>query len=374
MTGGSDTAAGIAPVRHAINFDALTTYISANVPEIKCPIDVKQFTHGQSNPTYVLTDAANERYVLRKKPPGQLLSKTAHAVEREYKVLRAIQDTPVPVPKVYCLCEDESIVGTPFYIMQFLKGRIFTNPRLPDLSAEEQRLCWRAAIQTLARLHAVDAKSVGLSSYGKFGGFYTRQIKTLSTISAAQGAVKDEDSGKAVGPIPYFEDCMRWFGENMPKDRAGITHGDFKMDNLVFHPTEPRVIGILDWELSTIGHPLSDLANLCQPFSLPKSDGAVSGFKGDPEVEGSGVPTLDEVLGWYHEMAGWDPRPEWAYGEAFAHIRLAVISQGIAARFARKQASSPNAQRSASMFPQLGRLAWETIQRKEGEKREKSKL
>lgn len=186
--------------------------------------------------------------MLRKKPPGQLLSKTAHKVDREYRIIHALEKTDVPVPKAFCLCEDDSVIGTPFYIMEFLDGRIIEDPSLPDVSPEERRQMWHSAVTTLAKFHRVSPDSVNLASFGKANGFYNRQIATFKTISEAQAKAVDVESHQAVGDIPHFRDTSAFFSDpkTQPKDRSGFVHGDYKIDNVVFHKTEPRVIGILE--------------------------------------------------------------------------------------------------------------------------------
>ncbi|OLL23308.1 Acyl-CoA dehydrogenase family member 10 [Neolecta irregularis DAH-3] len=369
MSSNCSTLAGIGPVRHPIDEAKLTAYLKQTVPSIALPVKLLQrkFTYGQSNPTYYLRDANTKSYVLRKKPPGTLLSKTAHAVEREYKILKALQPTNVPTPKVYSLCEDSNVIGTPFYvrnlasikvhieIMEFLNGRVFADPLLTGLPREERRQCWNSAIKTLVALHSLDPVSIGLLNYGKASEFYPRQLKTLTAISTVQAAVKDQDTGRPVGEIPCFKQMASWFLRNLPEERSTVIHGDFKIDNLVFHPTESIVIGILDWELSSIGHPLSDLSNLCQPYVLHRAIGGFAGAYLD------GVPQLDEVLELYTRLSCWDPRPLWTFGTAFAHLRLAVICQGIAARVARKQASGAKAAVYRKAFPTLGESGWHMI-------------
>lgn len=188
---------------------------------------------------------------MRKKPPGKLISKTAHKVEREYRVLHALENTDVTVPKTYCLCEDDSIIGTPFYVMEFLDGRIFEDFTMPGVSAEERTALWREAVQTLAKFHAVDYRAVGLEKFGKAAGFYNRQIQTWITICASQEKVVDVETKEPVGKLPHFEETIRFFKNEklQPKDRATLVHGDYKIDNLVFHKTEPRIIGILEYVL-----------------------------------------------------------------------------------------------------------------------------
>ena len=366
-------------VRHAFNVDALNTYLTSHVPAIAAPVTVKQFSFGQSNPTYILFDRNDVRYVLRKKPPGSLLSSTAHAVEREYRILKALHtytaslpaNSPdrIPVPEVFCLCEDTTVVGTPFYIMQFLHGRIFEDYRFLQLSDKKERAqCWLSAIDTLAALHRVDPAKIGLGDYGKNSGFYTRQMKSLGKVSSIQARVEDKSTGKPVGELPRGTDFLAWFRTHMPTDENTIVHGDYKIDNLIFHPTEPRVIGILDWELSTLGHPLSDLANLLQPYSIPCSDpssinkpevweqsrqqGSLLLSLGNLSESTSPVPLEETLLKRYCQESGRAyPIANWTAAKAWAWFRLAVIAQGIAARNAQGQASSAQAKIYGSKFP-----------------------
>lgn len=249
LTDKPPTATMAGRIRQPIDTASLERYITANVPEIQVPLDIKQFGFGQSNPTYQLTSIpTGRRYVLRKKPPGKLVSKTAHKVEREHRIIAALGGSAVPVPKAYILCEDDSVIGTPFYIMSFLDGRIIEDPAMPGVSATERRALWSEAVKTLALLHSVDPDTVGLGNFGKRNGFYNRQIQTWRTICAAQASTKDVETGEAVGVLPHFEDIMKFFADEkrQPVDRGTLIHGDYKIDNLVFHKTEPRVIGILE--------------------------------------------------------------------------------------------------------------------------------
>ncbi|KAF9903360.1 hypothetical protein BX616_001654 [Lobosporangium transversale] len=364
-------------VRKGYQLDSskLDPYLTKSISGFAAPVKVSQFKLGQSNPTYLLTDANNTRYVLRKKPAGTLLSSTAHAVEREYRILKALgEKSDVPVPKVYTLCEDSSIIGTPFYVMEFLQGRIFSDVTLKKLPFEERRLCWISAIDTLAKLHKVDYVAVGLEGYGKPSGFYPRQIASLSKVSAAQAAVKDAD-GKEVGPIPGMEELAAWFKKYEVKDSTSIVHGDYKMDNLVFHPTEPRVIGILDWELSTIGHPFSDLANLVNPYYVPAMDGnPIGGLKGIPEKD-LPIPPVDVLLERYCQQTSRPfPIENWMFCIAFSFFRLAVILHGIKARVARGQASSAEAMVYAALVDSVAELAMDIAHEEEAKNSPKSKL
>jgi aminoglycoside phosphotransferase (APT) family kinase protein len=312
-----------------------------------------KFGFGQSNPTYLITSTGSKRrYVLRKKPPGKLVSQTAHKVDREYRIISALgKSSDVPVPKTYCLCMDDAVIGSAFYVMEFLDGRIFTQAQIPDVSPQERNALWKAAVSTLAKLHRVDPHAVGLGSYGKHVGFYDRQIATFTTLDEKQSAVEDVETKEPVGRVPHIEEFIKFFAnkKTQPKDRATLVHGDFKIDNLVFHKTEPRVIGILDWEISTVGHPLSDLCCLIEPYTISarsrQSDNrrnANQAFRPPKLLEG--LPTRAECIEWYAKEAGWSPTSQdIAWGTSFAMFRNCIIFQGIAARYATRQASSAEA-------------------------------
>ncbi|SMQ49046.1 unnamed protein product [Zymoseptoria tritici ST99CH_3D7] len=361
-------------VRQPIDQAKLEKYINDNVPEIKTPIELKQFGFGQSNPTYQITDSTAKRYVLRKKPPGKLLSKTAHRVDREYQVIHALASTDVPVPTAYALCEDDSILGTPFYIMSFLDGRFISNAAIPgdDISASDRREMWRDAIRTLAKLHRVDIKSVGLENFGRPSGFYSRQIKTFTSLAESQASAKDVDTGIPVGQLPHFQDFLSYFSQpaTQPKDRGVLFHGDFKIDNLVFHPTEPRVIGILDWEMATIGHPLADLTNLIQPWTISTSTPSWPRIHADEAflpadhplstaASHPGLPTKEECIAWYQSDVGFTvSEKDVAWATAFALFRDSIIFQGIAARYAMRQASSGQAQKYGGERGVFAEMAW----------------
>lgn len=305
---------------------------------------------------------------MRKKPPGKLLSKTAHQVDREYRVIHALENTDVPVPRALCLCEDDSIIGTAFYIMTFLQGRIFEDPSLPDVTPRDRHAMWKSAVTTLAKFHSVDPPKVGLSDFGRPNNFYNRQLKTFATISAAQAQTVDVDTKEPVGQIPHYDDMVSFFGQasTQPKDRSTLVHGDYKIDNIVFHKTEPRVIGILDWEMATVGHPWSDVVNLLMPFTTANSEKAQSigrAHLGFANGVTEGLPTKDECVKWYEEVTGWTiPPVELTWADAFGIYRGSVIMQGIAARFAQRQASSARAGEYAAQVKPYGAFGWELVQ------------
>ncbi|KAL6715721.1 hypothetical protein ACLMJK_006682 [Lecanora helva] len=356
-------------IRQAIDDAALSAYIEKHVPHIRVPISIKQFGFGQSNPTYLLIADDHQNYVLRKRPPGQLLSKTAHRVDREYRIIHALENTDVPVPKVWCLCEDVTVLGTAFYIMEFLDGRIFEDASFPGVTATERRDMWHDAVRTLGKLHRVSPSSVNLSSFGPSSDFYNRQLRTFSAISSSQAQAVDIETKVPVGKMPHYDDTVAFLrdAETQPQDRATLIHGDYKIDNLVFHKTEPKVIGILDWEMSTIGHPLSDLSNLLTPFCFAENppDSALSSRTNPafyPDARTAGLPSRAQCVKWYADVAGWDPQASVDWGDTFACFRNGVIMQGIAARYALRQASSEKAKEIGDLMGPYGEFTWILIQ------------
>lgn len=330
-----------------------------------------------SNPTYQITDTTKKRYVLRKKPPGQLLSKTAHKVDREYRIIHALESTDVPVPKAYCMCKDETVVGTEFYIMEFLDGRMIQNPSFPGVSASDRRAMWKDAVRTLAKLHRVKPKEVGLESFGKPSGFYNRQIETFTSLAETQASARDKDTNQPVGQLPHFQEFLDFFSRNQPYDRGVLFHGDYKIDNLVFHPTEPRVIGILDWEMATVGHPLADLTNLTQPWTITNNTPswprihAEESFLNSKRSECPGLPTREECVQWYREEVGFEiTAKDLAWATSFALFRDSIIFQGIAARYALRQASSEKAMQYGKEMKPFAEIAWKMVNEAKTEQRQ----
>lgn len=286
----------------------------------------------------------------------------------------------MPVPEPYVLCEDTGVIGTPFYIMEFLDGRIFTNPLMPEVDVADRKEIWLSATRTLAALSSLDIDAVGLSAFGPHTPYYPRQIKSLARVSLAQAAAVDVDSKEPVGKIPHFDDIVKWYGAHLPDERKTglrITHGDYKLDNLVFHATENRVIGILDWELCTLGSPLPDLANLTAPWATDASK-----YVAFPEANQSTPPanqstliinfgrdapvSLDVLEREYCRITQFEyPIKEMVFARSFHMFKYSIISQGIAARYALRQASSEQAFTQGSMFPTLGNIAWDLLPKEE---------
>jgi aminoglycoside phosphotransferase (APT) family kinase protein len=335
-----------AAVREAFRFDEgrLATYLAANVKDFAGPLTVEQFTKGQSNPTYLLRTPRRE-YVLRRKPPGQVLA-SAHAVDREYRVMTALgAHTDVPVPHTYLLCTDESVIGTWFFVMERVQGRIFWNITLPEIAAPERAAYFDAMNSTLAALHSADFASIGLGDYGKPGDYARRQIKRWS------GQYLQDT---AAGRVPAMDALIDWLGANVPEsDEAAIVHGDFRLDNLIFHPGEPRVIAILDWELSTLGHPLADFAYHLMMYYVP--DMAIPGLLGKDLAE-LNIPSRQAYVAAYCKRTGRDGIADLDFYLAFNFFRFAAICHGIRGRLARGTAVSARAKEYAGIVEQLAGL------------------
>ncbi len=305
---------------------------------------IRQMRGGQSNPTFLVATDRGE-YVLRKQPPGRLLP-SAHAVDREYRVLDALKDTDVPVPRPVLFCGDREVIGTPFYLMQRLSGRVFWLPALPELEAGERRAIFRAMAETLARLHRVDWRAVGLADFGKPGNYFARQV--------ARWSRQWQDSQTRANPA--IDRLAAWLPAHIPPgDETAICHGDYRLDNLIFHPREPRVIGVLDWELSTLGHPLADLGYNCICFvTSPDYYKGVQGL----DLAARGLPTMQEHVETYCRMAGRGDGIT-NFHLAFALFRLAVILEGVLARSRQGNAASTDAERVGSLGLVLAARGWQ---------------
>lgn len=343
-------------VREAHRFDevSLEQWLRANIEGFGASLTIRQFRGGQSNPTFWLGDGARG-YVLRKKPPGDILP-SAHAVEREYRVIRALRDTDVPVAHAYALCEDPSVIGTPFYVMEHLQGRIFFDPRLEGLPKAEQRAIYEELTRVLAAIHRVDIDAVGLSDFGKKGEYVQRQLKRwIGQYEATRTT-----------PIPPMDAIIAHLTTHVPaSDETTLAHGDFRLDNVIFHPTEPRALAVIDWELSTLGHPLADLAYMCMLYDV-----TIPGLGGlrDLDPETCGVPSEREVITRYAELLGRESGiADFAYFKAFSLFRLAAIAQGVFRRSQLGNASSENAGQFGAAVWELSRVACRLVEISTGE-------
>ena len=343
------TDAKLTAVREAHRFDenALAEYLKNYLKGYAGPMQVQQFEGGQSNPTFLL-NAGGKEYVMRKKPPGKLLP-SAHQVDREFRVTKSLEKSEVPVPEMYLLCEDKNIIGTAFFVMEHVRGRVLEDITLPGMKPAERRAIYFDMVRVLAALHSVDYVAIGLENYGKPGNYFSRQIGRWSKQYVA--AKTDE--------IESMEHLMEYLPANVPADETDcIVHGDYRMGNMLLHPTEPRVVALLDWELSTLGHPLGDLGYSCMFYH--------SGIAGRTSLDGltgpsTGIPTEKEFLAEYCRLTGRDGIPNWNFYLAFSFFRLASILQGVYKRGLMGTASSTEAIQRGSMAREIADLAWSLL-------------
>lgn len=324
----------------------LAEYLQEHLPGFAGDLQAEKFAGGQSNPTFKLS-ANGKSYVLRRKPPGNLLP-SAHAVDREYRVISALADTAVPVPKTYLLCEDDSIIGSMFYVMEHLEGRILWDPLLPEAKTKAERAAYYDAMnETLAALHKVDVNAVGLADYGKPGNYFERQLARWTKQYRASETER----------IDNMETLLQWLPVNMPQDDGtlSLVHGDYRLDNIMFHPNEARVLALLDWELSTLGHPLADLANQCMAWMLPR-DSSMKGLAG-VDRKSLGIPSDEEYIARYCERTGRDGIDNWDFYLVFSLFRLAAIVQGIRKRAEIGTASSDEADSRGNLVHPLAKMA-----------------
>ncbi|MFW2830093.1 phosphotransferase [Sphingomonas sp. ID0503] len=344
---------GTTAVREAHRFDEarLASWLQDHVDGYEGPLTVEQFKGGQSNPTYKLVTPSRS-YVLRRKPPGRLL-KGAHAVEREARILSALAPQGFPVAHVYGLCTDDSVLGSWFFVMEMIEGRIFWDATFPDVPTGERAAYFDAMNQTIAALHQIDPAAAGLSDYGRPGNYFARQIARWS-----KQYLEDADAGRD----PGMDALVEWLPANIPPgDETRIVHGDFRCDNMIFHASEPRVLAVLDWELSTLGHPLADFAYHAMMFRMPPD--IVAGL-GGADLKALGIPSEAEYLAAYCRRTGRALISEADYGfyVAFNFFRLAAIFHGIKGRVVRGTAASAHAKERAMSFPKLVSLACESME------------
>ncbi|MCX7175209.1 MAG: phosphotransferase [Proteobacteria bacterium] len=349
----NDKFIGTRPVaaQHAFDIERLEAWLGGHVEGFQGPLAVEQFKGGQSNPTFLIKTPAKS-YVMRRKPPGVLLP-SAHAVDREYKVISALAQTDVPVARSYALCQDDSVVGAMFYIMDYVEGRILWDPSLPGMQPAERGAIFDEMNRVISALHMVDYQAVGLADYGKPGNYLERQVARWSKQYKASETEK----------IEAMDNLIAWLPAHIPPgDETRIVHGDFRLDNVIFHPTEPRILAVLDWELSTLGHPLIDFAYHCMTWRL--SPGLFRGLVGI-DFEALGVPSETDYVAAYCRRTGRGPiaPKEWEYYIAFNMFRLAGIMQGIMARAVQGNASSQEAIETGKRTRPLAEEAWRQVER-----------
>ena len=330
----------------------LAAWLEKNLDGFRGPLKATKFGDGQSNPTFLI-EAASGAYVLRRKPPGVLL-KSAHAVDREFRVQKALASSGVPVANMYLLCEDDSVIGTAFYIMERIQGRIFWKPDLPEVSSEDRTKIYDEMNRALAALTTLDPQKIGLGDFGRPGSYFERQFKRWT----------DQYRASETETVKPMDDLIAWLAGNTPADdgRVSIVHGDYRLDNMIFHPTEPRLLAVLDWELSTLGHPFADISYQCMQWRTD-STSIFSGL-GGIDRRSIGVPTEEEYVEAFCKRAGLSGIPNWDFYIAFNFFRLAAIIQGVKKRALDGNGSNPERGLAmGAMVPVLAQAGLETAQR-----------
>ena len=338
-------------VAHQFDPEPLQEYMLSHVEGFHGPLTVRQFKGGQSNPTYLL-ESPSGKYVMRRKPPGKLL-KSAHAVDREFRVISALYAADFPVPRPYVLCEDVEIVGTTFFIMEFVDGRVFWELDMPESDPEERAAVYEHANRTIADLHNINHEQIGLADFGKPGNYFARQISRWSKQYVASETEK----------IAAMNNLMEWLPGNIPDDEsATVVHGDFRLDNMIIHPVEPRIIAVLDWELSTIGHPLGDFTYHLMAWQLPEIGIGSTGLKGK-DLDALGIPSEEDYVASYCAKTDRsDGIANRDFYSAYNLFRIAAILQGIAGRVRDGTAASVHAERAGNAVAPLSALGWEYAQ------------
>jgi aminoglycoside phosphotransferase (APT) family kinase protein len=342
---------GTKPVeeRHRIDAASLEKFLGFSIGKIE------QFKGGQSNPTYCMTASDGRRYVLRRKPPGKLLP-SAHAVDREFKVISALSKAGFPVARPLALCTDDAVIGTMFYVMDFVEGRVLWDPALPGMTREERAAIWDEQNKVISKLHCLDYRELGLDDFGKPGNYIGRQVERWSKQYRASETQRIEAMDNLIG----------WLPANIPPEAGtAVVHGDFRLDNTIFHPTEPRILAVLDWELSTLGDPLADFAYHCMGFHIPPDK-----FRGIAGLNVEGLPKEKEYVALYCRRTSRkaiDPS-HWDFYLAYNLFRIAAICQGIAKRVLDGTAASQHAQEAASKTVPLAELGWQMAEELHGRK------
>ena len=331
--------------RYRLDEAQLERWLTQNVEAYAGPLTIRQFKGGQSNPTYELVTPTRS-YVLRRKPPGTLLA-SAHAVDREFAVISALHGQGFPVARPYALCTDEGVIGSIFYVMDKVEGRIFWDLKLPGLTPTERRDIWMAQVDTLAALHSLEPEAIGLADYGKPGNYFARQV----------GRWTKQYRASEIDPIASMDRLIEYLPATLPPEGpTRIVHGDYRLDNMILHPSQPRVLAVLDWELSTLGDPMADFSYLLIAYAI--SADARNGLKG-ADLAALGIPSIDELAERYGAQTGWGRPDNLDWLIAYNLFRLAAICQGIAGRVRDGTAASPHAKAMAAQVGPLSDTAWE---------------
>ncbi len=337
------------PERHRFDISNLDRYLRGHVEGYTGGLELEQFKGGQSNPTFMLKSGMR-RYVLRRKPPGKLLP-SAHAVDREYRVITALHASGFPVAKTYCLCEDDAIIGTAFYVMECVAGRVLWDPALPGMDPRQRSAHFDELNRVIAQLHCVDYPAVGLADYGKPGNYIERQINRWIKQYRASETER----------IESMENLIEWLPLNIPGgDETTIVHGDYRMDNVIFHPTEPRILAVLDWELSTLGHPLADFSYHCMTWRL--TPGQFRGMMGI-DFQALGIPSEQDYVAAYCRRTGRGDIPHWDFYMAYNMFRLAGILQGIMGRVKDGTAASAHALEQGKRARPMAEAGWKQVEK-----------
>lgn len=350
----SSPFSGTAPVqeRHRFDIAALEAYLAKHIEGFSGPLEVEQFRGGQSNPTYRLSAGAR-RYVMRAKPgPAAKLLPSAHAIDREYRVMTALAKAGIPVPQTFCLCEDESVIGRAFMVMDCVEGRIFWQQDLPGLAPSERAALYEEMNRVLAALHGADYKAIGLEDYGRPGNYFARQIGRWS-----KQYLDDTEAGRD----PNLDKLAEWLPAHTPAgDETTLVHGDFRIDNMIFHPTEPRILAVIDWELATLGHPLADFSYHLMTYRLPPL--VIAGLVG-ADLAALNIPSEDAYVAAYCHRTGRDRIDHLDFYIAYNLFRLGAIIHGIKGRMLRGTAASPNAREMVAALPVIAELGWQQAAR-----------
>lgn len=347
MTAVVNPGAKLTAPAHPIDADALARWLRANVDAGIGDLAVEQYQGGQSNPTYRIT-AGDRRFVLRRKPPGKLLP-SAHAIDREYRVMSALAGTAVPVARMHALCEDDAVIGTAFYVMEYVEGRILWDPTLPGMTPSQRAAHYDELNRVIAALHRVDIEAVGLADYGRTGSYIERQVARWT---------KQYQTGSA-DRIPSMDRLIEWLPAHTPgSDETCIVHGDYRLDNVIFHPSEPRILAVLDWELSTLGHPLSDFAYQVMAWRLAPEE--FRGLKG-ADLAALGIPSEAEYVAAYCRRTGRTGIPHWEFYLIFNMFRIAAILHGVLSRALQGNAASDDAIATGSRAQPVADVAWNMV-------------